>query len=116
MPPGGDAPGVVPVPAPLHVREFSVPHAHPALPGHFPGNPVVPGVLVLDQVLLLLEQFHQPLAGLRLPQVKFLQPLLPGQQARVELSVRGPASWHFQVVRGDVVLVTGDIVASGPAT
>ena len=110
---GGDAAGGV---LALHVREFSVPHEHPALPGHFPDHPVVPGVLVLDQVLSLLEQFHRPLAGLRLPQVKFLQPLLPGQQARVELSVRGPASWRFQVVRGDTVLVTGDIIANGPAT
>jgi 3-hydroxymyristoyl/3-hydroxydecanoyl-(acyl carrier protein) dehydratase len=31
--------------------QFSVGSEHPALPGHFPGHPIVPGVLVLDRVL-----------------------------------------------------------------
>ena len=115
MPTDGDAPGQAPVPAPLHVREFSVPHAHPALPGHFPGNPVVPGVLLLDRVLSLLEAIDGPRPGLRLPQVKFLQPLLPGQEARVELAARGQERWRCQVLRGDTVLATGDIVVNGPA-
>ncbi len=100
----------------MQVREFVVPHAHPALPGHFPGNPVVPGVLLLDHVLSLLEALHGPLPALRLPQVKFLQPLLPGQKARIELSPRAADSWRFQVFRGDTLLATGDIIATGPTT
>ncbi|MEO6155094.1 MAG: hypothetical protein ABIP16_05140 [Thermomonas sp.] len=97
------------------MHDFCIAPDHPALPGHFPGNPVVPGVLLLEQVLSLLEAVHGPLASLRLPQVKFLQPLLPGQAARVELTLRGPNSWRFRVMRGDAVLATGDIAASGIA-
>ncbi|MDQ3039510.1 MAG: hypothetical protein M3Q51_06365 [Pseudomonadota bacterium] len=101
----------------MHVRQFIVPHDHAALPGHFPGNPVVPGVLLLDHVLSLLEAMQGPLHGVRLPQVKFLQPLLPGQDARVELSARGSSSWRFQIFRGDTLLATGDIVTTtGTAT
>ena len=100
----------------MQVRQFMVAHDHPALPGHFPGNPVVPGVLLLDHVLSLLEATHGPLPGLRLPQVKFLQPLLPGQEASVELASRGPSSWRFRILRGDTVLATGDLVATGPET
>lgn len=97
----------------MQVHRFVIPLDHPALPGHFPGNPVVPGVLLLAQVLALLEATHGSLPALRLPQVKFLQPLLPGQQARVEVMMRGPASWRFQVVRGDSLLATGDIASLG---
>ncbi len=100
----------------VHVRDFCIAFDHPSLPGHFPGNPVVPGVLLLEQAVSLLEAAHGPLPTLRLPQVKFLQPLLPGQQARVEVTLRGEGRWRFRVMRGDTVVATGDIAAQEAAT
>ncbi|QEO99532.1 dehydratase [Xanthomonas oryzae pv. oryzicola] len=90
--------------------DFVVPHDHPCLPGHFPGRPVVPGVVVLDHVLQAVEALHGPRASARLPQVKFVQPLLPGQTASVTLEGDGPR-WRFRVQRADVVLVSGELVA-----
>lgn len=93
--------------------EFAVPHDHPALPGHFPGRPIVPGVLVLDHVLDAVEAAHGPLrGGLRLPQVKFLQPLLPGETACIALEGAAPR-WRFKVLRGDILLASGEVVALG---
>ena len=86
--------------------QFSIPHDHPSLPGHFPGRPIVPGVLLLERVLDAIEATHAPLPALRLPQVKFMQPLLPGEQARVVLEGEAPR-WRFRVLRGDVVLASG---------
>lgn len=53
---------------------------HPSLPGHFPDAPLVPGVLILDEVraALLDWQKEYELAAIRT--VKFLQPLKPEQQ------------------------------------
>lgn len=95
---------------------FTIPADHPSLPGHFPGRPLVPGVVVLDRVMEAIEARDGALpAGLRLPQVKFLQPLLPGEVARVELDGGAPR-WRFRVLRDDDVLATGEVVVDAGAT
>lgn len=96
--------------------QFQIPHDHPSLPGHFPGNPVVPGVVILDRVFAAIEAAHGSAAAWRLPQVKFLQPLLPGQGARVELVAAeaqdAAPRWRFQVLREDgALLASGEVVA-----
>ena len=94
---------------------FTIPADHPSLPGHFPGRPLVPGVLLLDRVLEAIEAEHGALGPLRLPQVKFLQPLLPGEQARVEFESAGAPDaaprWRFRVWRDATLLASGEVVA-----
>ena len=95
---------------------FTIAADHPCLPGHFPGRPLVPGVLLLDHVLAAIEAEHGALGALRLPQVKFLQPLLPGEEARVELestAMPGAAArWRFRVLRADTLLASGEVIAA----
>lgn len=93
--------------------KFLIEHDHPCLPGHFPGRPLVPGVLVLDRVYAAIEAAQgAPLSASRLPQVKFLQPLLPGEDATVELDASGAPRWRFRVLRADGGLVaSGEVVA-----
>src|SRR5437870_11921313 len=52
---------------------------HPSLLGHFPGMPVVPGVLILDEILAALTEWREDsrLSAIRV--VKFLAPLKPEQ-------------------------------------
>lgn len=88
---------------------FVIGATHPALPGHFPGAPVVPGVVVLDQVIGLLESlpdFHGD--RLDLPQVKFVEPLLPGELAAIEIDVEGDRA-RFRVQRGDTAIANGSL-------
>jgi 3-hydroxyacyl-[acyl-carrier-protein] dehydratase len=96
---------------------FVIEPDHPALPGHFPGRPVVPGVVVLDRVLAAIEAAHGPLGALRLPQVKFVQPLLPGEAARIEIDPvmadAAPPRWRFRVLRGETVIASGDVQSTG---
>ena len=93
---------------------FTIPHDHPSLPGHFPGDPVVPGVVVLDRVFAAIEAMHANAGGWRLPQVKFVQPLLPGEGAVVELE-GDSARWRFRVVREDGTLLAAGEVAADEA-
>lgn len=103
--------------------EFTIDRDHPCLPGHFPGQPVVPGVVVLDHVLAAIEAMHGALGPVRMPQVKFLQPLLPEQPARIQVerieqkrieqqpSAAGeaPPRWRFRVLRDDILLASGEV-------
>ena len=95
--------------------QFMIPTDHPSLPGHFPGNPVVPGVVVLDRVLDAVEaQFGVQVGALRLPQVKFMQPLLPDQIASVSFEGAAP-KWRFRVRHDERLIAMGEVVLTAEA-
>lgn len=71
-----------------HEQPLKIGADHPALPGHFPGAPVVPGVVLLDHVILAAESWlAQPLTVASLVQAKFNSPLLPEQSAVLRLQL-----------------------------
>ena len=68
--------------------DFKVAPDHPSLPGHFPGHPLVPGVLLLDHVLQAITRLTgHDVGGLR--QMKFMSALLPGERAHGSCEVDG---------------------------
>lgn len=68
--------------------ELRVPAGHASLAGHFPGRPVVPGVLLLDQMLAAIERATGAHAS-HLRQVKFSAPLQPDEAAQAWFEVDG---------------------------
>ena len=88
---------------------FTIPSSHPSLAGHFPGNPVVPGVVILDEVMNILKSAKPGLRVTHIAMVKFLQPLLPGQQVMVELNEKSDTSISFICLYGETKLVTGQL-------
>ncbi len=59
------------------------PTGHPALPGHFPGRPLVPGVLLLDAALALIAASVPGTRPGGIAQAKFLAPVGPEQEVAV---------------------------------
>jgi 3-hydroxyacyl-[acyl-carrier-protein] dehydratase len=52
---------------------------HPSLPGHFPGTPIVPGVVILDEIVAALTEWRKDSHLTVIRAVKFLVPLRPEQ-------------------------------------
>jgi 3-hydroxymyristoyl/3-hydroxydecanoyl-(acyl carrier protein) dehydratase len=91
-----------------------IPAGHPSLPGHFPGRPVVPGVVLLDEVVAAIGRWSgRAFVPAAFPSVKFLQPLLPAQAFDIHL--RGNADRiEFECRRDGQVLVRGTVVGVSP--
>jgi 3-hydroxyacyl-[acyl-carrier-protein] dehydratase len=60
---------------------------HPSLPGHFPGTPIVPGVVILDEIVAALTGWRKDTRLTVIRVVKFLVPLKPEQPFTICLSV-----------------------------
>ena len=60
---------------------------HPASQGHFPGNPIIPGAVLLSETLQAIEaSIGTRLAPFRITSAKFLHPTRPGSRLEIEFS------------------------------
>jgi 3-hydroxyacyl-[acyl-carrier-protein] dehydratase len=93
-----------------HSMELRIAADHPALAGHFPGFPIVPGVVLLDEALHAIEQ-TQP-TGIEAPPwhigtVKFHHVVHPGDALRLEFEWRPDGQVHFELRCVDTLVASG---------
>jgi 3-hydroxymyristoyl/3-hydroxydecanoyl-(acyl carrier protein) dehydratase len=101
--------------AAVHRATVRIAASHPALPGHFPGRPIVPAVVLLQSVLDEAERWlGKSLSVRKLPQAKFSAPLLPEQDAQLELRLAG-TELRFSLTRAGQVVTQGRF-ATGSTT
>lgn len=85
--------------------DWVVPRDLPSLAGHFPGRPIVPGVAVLDQLLLHLTSARV----VKINTAKFSSPALPGECLHFALETKTNGALSFRVSCGEREVASGTL-------
>jgi acyl-coenzyme A synthetase/AMP-(fatty) acid ligase len=104
---------VAPEPAPDSPILLRFAAGHPAGPGHFPGNPIIPGAVLLDELVPAL--FPDGWSGC-VESAKFHLPVRPGDAVAVTHRTEG-ASTRFQghLAGTDQLVISGVLRATFPS-
>jgi 3-hydroxymyristoyl/3-hydroxydecanoyl-(acyl carrier protein) dehydratase len=96
--------------------EFTIPTDLPLFAGHFPGQPILPGVVELDCVVSMVAEVYPQLGESQfagLSAVKFKSPVAPGDRLSVTLN-RKELAVAFVIKRGATVCAQGTLHYSRP--
>lgn len=100
---------------------------HPAFAGHFPGAPIVPGVLLLDAAVHAAMQMlglptsdeeaggggcseEETGAACQISAAKFLSPVGPGETLTISCSTTASGSIRFDISSGSRRVATGTLL------
>jgi len=89
---------------------WQVPVDHPAFAGHFPGRPIVPGVVLLDRAISLAEAWlGAAVTGWQVGNAKFLSPVGPGVVLEFTLKAGLGDSIAFSVRAAERLIASGSL-------
>jgi 3-hydroxymyristoyl/3-hydroxydecanoyl-(acyl carrier protein) dehydratase len=80
---------------------------HPASAGHFPGNPIIPGALLLDEAVAAIAAALERTGVVLIRAAKFRHPVRPGDTVRMQ--------WRFTdawLISFECRLVDSDVLAA----
>ena len=93
------------------VTHWIVPVDHPAFAGHFPGTPILPGVVLLDMALHAIAIAAEiGLEGCEISAIKFLSPVNPGDRLEIRHNRAGGGAIRFDIMAGVRKIASGSIV------
>jgi 3-hydroxymyristoyl/3-hydroxydecanoyl-(acyl carrier protein) dehydratase len=96
--------------------EFTVAPDHPCLPGHFPGEPIVPAVLLLELSCAVLRQRRPELGPPReVKSAKFMRPVRPGETVRVSFSGAAGGALRFSCETAGGIAAQGQLLFTAAA-
>lgn len=88
---------------------ISVPAEHPCYANHFPGNPLVPGALLLQWILARAEQKYN-CKIIELKSIKFLAPVKPGDDLKITMNTNPRKNQlSFDIFVIDKLVIKGSI-------
>lgn len=98
-----------------NATHWTVPPDHPAFAGHFPGTPILPGVVLLDTALQAIANASGiALEGCEISSVKFLSPANPGDELVIRHVILASGTIRFDIVAGMRKIASGSIAVRLP--
>lgn len=98
------------------VTHWTVQLDHPAFPGHFPGQPILPGVVLLDTALhTIAADTGIALDLCEIGLVKFLSPVTAGQELMIQYVISSSNAIRFEIMTGTRKIAIGSITPSSSA-
>jgi hypothetical protein len=95
---------------------FTIDAGHPSLAGHFPGAPIVPGVVLLDETLRAIERSRaQAPSSWTIGAAKFVKPVRPGEILTLEHEPLPNGSIRFALASGGRPVANGVLHPAGAA-
>jgi len=95
----------------LATVERDFPPDHAAAQGHFPGNPVIPGALLLSEALRAIEtSLGKNLCPYQIRSAKFFHPVRPGERVSIDFSGCDEKRISFSCKVGATTVLAGEIV------
>lgn len=83
--------------------------SHPCLVGHFPNNPIVPAVILIDHIIQGVHKQFPTINIHNITQLKFIQPLKPEQQAQVIITEKSLHVLHVRIEVEQQIFVKGEM-------
>jgi len=99
----------------IHETTFTVAPDHPAFAGHFPGQPILPGVVLLGWATHTLgAALERAVPPCDIASAKFLRPVKPGTVLRIRHTQQSGESWRFDIFAGDDIVAWGTLRVRAP--
>jgi 3-hydroxymyristoyl/3-hydroxydecanoyl-(acyl carrier protein) dehydratase len=99
------------------VVTLQFPSDHPALAGHFPERPLIPGVVLLDAIARAARTAFALGALDRVPRAKFTRPVDGGASIQLQLRRTALERVAYEARLGDMLVAAGEMrfaEAAGP--
>jgi 3-hydroxymyristoyl/3-hydroxydecanoyl-(acyl carrier protein) dehydratase len=93
-------------------KEFIISSNHPSLEGHFPGHPVVPGVVILDEIFSAILQYDDKAILDNVVHLKFLTPLEAEKTCQLVININDYAKVMIECRLEGRAIVKGKLALS----
>ena len=95
-----------------HVLPLPIAIDHPAYAGHFPGRPILPGVVLLDAALHALAARLGMAGAAQLKSAKFHRPVQPGETLTLHATELPAGGFRFDIRCGERSVASGSLAFS----